>query len=150
MNRHHLFIAFVAALAVAAPACKKSNDAAPGEQHSSKDEAFGRMSVDDVDTKLKETKEGKVAFYVFDNNSKSVFEKGHVPGAKWVDPGNLQTTDLPADKEATLVFYCANEQCMACHEGAESAVKLGYKKVFIMPSGIAGWKKAGKAVEPAS
>lgn len=28
-----------------------------------------------------------------------------------------------------------------------SALKLGYKKVFILPAGIAGWKKAGKPVE---
>lgn len=28
-----------------------------------------------------------------------------------------------------------------------SALKLGYKKVFIMPAGIQGWKKAGKPVE---
>lgn len=96
-----------AALALGAPACKKSSDAS-GE-HSSKDEAFGRMSVEDVEAKLKEAKDGKAAFFVFDNNAKSVFEKGHVPGAKWVDHENIQATDLPADKEATLVFYCANE-----------------------------------------
>jgi rhodanese-related sulfurtransferase len=28
-----------------------------------------------------------------------------------------------------------------------SAVKLGYKKVFILPAGIAGWEKAGKPVD---
>jgi len=39
---------------------------------------------------------------------------------------------------------------MACHEGAVSALKLGYKKVFIMPEGLAGWKKAGKKLESAS
>lgn len=107
MNRHHLFIAMAAALALSAPACKKSSDAS-GE-HSSKDEAFGRMSVEDVEAKLKEAKDGKAAFFVFDNNAKSVFEKGHVPGAKWVDHEKIQATDLPSDKEATLVFYCANE-----------------------------------------
>ncbi|HRI69900.1 MAG TPA: hypothetical protein PK156_36980 [Polyangium sp.] len=107
MNRHHLFMAFVAALAMAAPACKKASEPAP--EHSSKDEAFGRMSVDDVEAKLKEAKEGKAAFYVFDNNAKSVFDKGHLPGAKWVDHENIQASDLPADKESTLVFYCANE-----------------------------------------
>jgi len=107
MNRHHLFIAFAAALALCAPACKKSNDAS-GE-HGSKDEAFGRMSVDEVEAKLKEAKEGKAAFYVFDNNAKSVFDKGHVPGAKWVDHENIKATDLPENKDATLVFYCANE-----------------------------------------
>ena len=36
---------------------------------------------------------------------------------------------------------------MACHEGAGSAVKLGYKNVFVMPDGIAGWKRAQRPVE---
>ena len=107
MNRHHLFIAFAAALVMSEPACKKSSDAS-GE-HGSKDEAFGRMSVDEVEAKLKEAKEGKAAFYVFDNNAKPVFDKGHVPGAKWVDHENIKAADLPENKDATLVFYCANE-----------------------------------------
>jgi hypothetical protein len=107
MNRHHLFFAMAIALAVGAPACKKSNDT-PSE-HGSKDEAFGRMSVEEVEAKLKEAKEGKAAFYVFDNNAKSVFDKAHVPGAKWVDHENVKATDLPENKDATLVFYCAND-----------------------------------------
>ena len=28
-----------------------------------------------------------------------------------------------------------------------SAIKLGYKKVFVLPVGLMGWKKAGKPVE---
>jgi rhodanese-related sulfurtransferase len=28
-----------------------------------------------------------------------------------------------------------------------SAVKLGFKNVFIMPAGIMGWEKAGKPVD---
>jgi len=28
-----------------------------------------------------------------------------------------------------------------------SALKLGFKKVFIMPAGLSGWKKAGKPLE---
>lgn len=36
---------------------------------------------------------------------------------------------------------------MACHKGAGSALKLGYKHVYVMPAGIMGWQKAGKPVE---
>ena len=46
-----------------------------------------------------------------------------------------------------LVFYCYNEHCHASHIGARSAVKLGYSNVFVLPVGITGWKKAGKAIE---
>jgi rhodanese-related sulfurtransferase len=28
-----------------------------------------------------------------------------------------------------------------------SALRLGYKNVYILPAGIMGWEKAGKAVE---
>ncbi|HUL58165.1 MAG TPA: hypothetical protein VLU43_02770 [Anaeromyxobacteraceae bacterium] len=36
---------------------------------------------------------------------------------------------------------------MASHEAARRAVELGYTSVFVMPDGIQGWRKAGKAVE---
>ena len=39
---------------------------------------------------------------------------------------------------------------MACHVAARAAVKYGYTKVFVMPAGIVGWEKAGKAVEKGS
>jgi mono/diheme cytochrome c family protein len=32
---------------------------------------------------------------------------------------------LPADKRATLVFYCANEHCVACHRTEEDAAGGG-------------------------
>ena len=79
---------------------------------------------------------------MYDNNTKDRYATGHVPGARWLDPMTVAATDLPADKSATLVFYCANKDCSACHEGARAAIKLGYKNVFIMPDGIAGWENA--------
>jgi rhodanese-related sulfurtransferase len=36
---------------------------------------------------------------------------------------------------------------MACHVAASSAVKLGYRNVYIMPAGREGWAKAGKPLE---
>jgi rhodanese-related sulfurtransferase len=95
------------------------------------------LAPTDVQKRLKETN-----FFVFDNNQKERFDKGHVPGAKWVDPSSVTAAVLPADKTATLVFYCADTHCGACHIGAEAAIKLGYKNVYIMPEGIAGWEGA--------
>lgn len=85
--------------------------------------------------------------YVFDNNDLDVFKAGHVPRAKWLRPSGYGPKELPADKSATLVFYCYDYDCTACHEGAGRALELGYKNVFIMPAGIVGWQKAGLAVE---
>jgi rhodanese-related sulfurtransferase len=64
---------------------------------------FGELTVDQVQAKLSDK-----SVFVFDCNSPSDFAAGHVPHAKWVAYDNLQAKDLPADKNATLIFYCAN------------------------------------------
>ena len=91
--------------------CKKTNGGASASPSASAEaeEAFGRLTVDDVQSKMDEAKAGKLAFFVFDNNNKDTFAKNHLPGAKWLDHDHVTASDLPADKNATLVFYCANE-----------------------------------------
>jgi rhodanese-related sulfurtransferase len=68
-------------------------------------EEFGVLSVDQV---AEHVAKGDAS--IFDNNPKDMFQKGHVPTAKWVDFKNVQASDLPQDKDRTLVFYCANEK----------------------------------------
>jgi hypothetical protein len=68
------------------------------------DEAFGQLTVQEVAAKQKEKN-----VFIFDNNQEARFKKSHVPSARWLNPFNLQASDLPADKSATLIFYCANE-----------------------------------------
>ncbi len=138
----------VACLAAGAVAIGVSASVAQAEEtgeKTEKKEAFGRLSVDEVE-KLVGT--GDVS--VFDNNSESRYAKGHVPTAKWVRYDEVKPADLPAAKDRTLVFYCGSETCGACHTAAASALKLGYTKVYIMPAGIAGWEKAKKKVERAA
>jgi rhodanese-related sulfurtransferase len=84
---------------------------------------------------------------VFDNNGPERYSAGHLPGATWLRFDSVEAGNLPPDKGATLVFYCANERCSACHVAARSALGLGYRNVFIMPAGIMGWEKAGKPIE---
>jgi hypothetical protein len=67
-------------------------------------EEFGSLTVQQVSSRLKEKN-----FFVFDNNNYERFQKSHVPGAKWVNPYSMESNALPADKSATLVFYCASE-----------------------------------------
>jgi len=67
-------------------------------------EEFGSLTVQQVSARLKEKN-----FFVFDNNENGRFQKSHVPGAKWLNPYAVKPNELPADKSATLVFYCANE-----------------------------------------
>jgi hypothetical protein len=68
------------------------------------EDKFGRLTVQEVQQKLTQKN-----VFLFDNNARSRWQKGHVPGAKWLDPGDYAESELPSDKSATLVFYCANE-----------------------------------------
>ena len=68
-------------------------------------EEFGSLTVDQV---AEHVAKGDAS--IFDNNPKDMWQKGHVPTAKWVDFKDVQASDLPKDKDRTLIFYCANEK----------------------------------------
>jgi 3-mercaptopyruvate sulfurtransferase SseA len=63
------------------------------------------MTIDDVD---KRVAANDATFHVYDSNEKEVYDKNHVPGAKWVPFDKVTADMLPASKTDTLVFYCAN------------------------------------------
>ena len=50
---------------------------------------------------------GQPGFFVFDNNGEGRWKRGHVPGAKHLDPHSYGADALPPDKNAALVFYCS-------------------------------------------
>ena len=100
------------------------------------------LTLDEVQAKL-----GQPGVYVYDANPRELYEQKHVPGARWIQWDHVTARDLPPSRDATLVFYCALEQCSASHESAVAALSLGYPNVYVMPQGILGWKKAGKPVE---
>ena len=60
------------------------------------------LTVDEVAARL-----GQPGFHVFDNNGEGRWKRSHVPGAKNLNPHTFEAADLPADKSATLVFYCS-------------------------------------------
>jgi hypothetical protein len=64
------------------------------------------LSVDEVSQRIA-ANDGKT--FVYDNNDKTRYAEGHLPGARWVKFDAVTAADLPADKSATLVFYCAHE-----------------------------------------
>ncbi len=51
---------------------------------------------------------GQPRVFVFDANTPEVHAKGHLPGAKYVHYDDFPASTLPADKGATLIFYCKN------------------------------------------
>ncbi len=112
-----------------------------------KNEGFTLIHAADL-KKAMENREEPVT--IFDaNNDKTRKEEGVIPGAtplKSVTQYEAKGT-LPADKNAKLVFYCANTMCTASHSAAKVAVAAGYKNVSVMADGIQGWKKAGNPTE---
>jgi rhodanese-related sulfurtransferase len=78
----------------------------------------------------------------FDLNSRQGFLQAHVHGALNLEPGEFPESALPADKNATLVFYCSNPLCRKAPNAARRAKKLGYGNVRVMSAGIGGWLSA--------
>jgi 3-mercaptopyruvate sulfurtransferase SseA len=66
-------------------------------------EGFSELTIDQVSDLI-----AKRDADVFDNNSRDVFAKGHLPTAKWVKFNEVHENDLPSDKSHKLIFYCAN------------------------------------------
>jgi hypothetical protein len=108
-NRSWIPIVVLALVGASAPGCAKPRPDASNEGAEAEAEPFGKMTVDELDAKMADAKAGKIKLAVFDNNHRERFDKSHIAGAKWVQFDKIQASDLPADKDTVLVFYCANE-----------------------------------------
>ena len=122
--------------------CEKPCHHKDGDKSAANDEAFKRATTEELALWLDK---GEVA--VIDNNTQEIFDAGHIPGAKHVAFDAVTADVLPKDKDARVVFYCANLKCGACHKAADAAIALGYTNVWIYAPGIEGWKAAGKKTE---
>jgi hypothetical protein len=70
-------------------------------------EAFEIIHVDQLEQMLHDT---KTPVHVFDaNNDEFRKKEGIIPGAVLLDGHDFDMKVLPADKSATLVFYCSNK-----------------------------------------
>ena len=90
----------------------------------------------------------KQPFAIYDVNSDKTRQVyGMIPGARALSSTQYQPTEeLPPNKDALLVFYCANTRCTASHQAADRAIDAGYHHVFVLTEGIAGWLNAGQQV----
>lgn len=87
----------------------------------------------------------KLATFVDVNGDDTRTKDGIIPGAVLLTSTEFGATELPAAKDAKLVFYCANTQCGASKMAAKRALGQGYADVWVLPEGIKGWKAAGNA-----
>ena len=77
---------------------------AAGKKEMPEPEPFGRFTVDQVERRL-----GQPNIHVYDGNSPATYAENHLPGAVLLNSKDIKEGVLPADKDATLIFYCANE-----------------------------------------
>ncbi|HEX2762567.1 MAG TPA: rhodanese-like domain-containing protein [Allosphingosinicella sp.] len=80
---------------------------------------------------------------LFDCNLASDYARRHLPGARHIGLAPPDRSRLPADRDAELIFYCSAPLCLSCHLAAREALRLGYRRVRVMPDGIRGWAAAG-------
>ena len=133
MRIHHAVVAAVAVTFVplATYAC---------EGH----EKHATVKLVTLDEAAKLQKEKMASF--LDANATDIRAKwGVIPGATLLTNfTEYKTAELPKDKDAKLVFYCANTRCSASHKAAAKALQAGYTDVNVLPDGIIGWKNAGQ------
>jgi len=82
------------------------------------------------------------AVTVIDVNARPHWLDVHVPGALTLDHANYQRSDLPANLEAPIVFYCSGPLCRKAPLAARRAKGFGYTDVRVMSAGISGWMAA--------
>ena len=83
---------------------------------------------------------------VIDTLDDAHYKEGHIPGARHCDYEKMSADQLPADKNAPIVFYCAGGMCPVSRYAADKAVKYGYTQVSVYEGGLKGWKAAGMPV----
>lgn len=110
---------------------------------------------------VKKQLDAKAPITLIDSRPKArKYDKGHVPGAISIPDSEFDksTDKLPADKTASLIFYCEDLSCPLSSKSAAKAVALGYTNVMTMPVGYVGWEKvygsgmtaSGAAAAPAA
>ncbi|MGE4071599.1 MAG: rhodanese-like domain-containing protein [Lysobacterales bacterium] len=87
------------------------------------------------------------AVVIFDANAKHSWLLARVPGARHLDTLDFGAAQLPADRSTTLVFYCSNFFCSKAPKAARRARAMGFERVQVLATGIAGWIAAGLPVE---
>ncbi len=93
-----------------------------------------------------EARLGQPGVIFYDVNVLEIWADGYIPGAIHFFVDNWKDL-LPENKDAELIFYCANRLCNASEIAAHAVKAMGYTNVSQMPDGIFGWKMSGRVIE---
>jgi molybdopterin/thiamine biosynthesis adenylyltransferase/rhodanese-related sulfurtransferase len=107
-----------------------------------------KAQVDEVDPSAVSEILGADGVVIVDVREGDEWEAGHIPGAKFVTRGHLESRIEGAapDRSARVILYCAsgNRSALAAKTLSE---QLGYEHVESMTGGYTLWKDRGYAVE---
>ena len=87
-------------------------------------------------------------FVLVEALSQRHYESSHLPGAinlpyEFVD----EAEKVLPDKDAEIVVYCMNPDCVASREEARELGEMGYQRVFHYAAGKQDWIRAGLPIE---
>src|SRR5262245_55757101 len=71
-----------------------------------------------------------------------------IPGARLIDPQELQHPHHTIPRDSEVVFYCAEPREATSARVALRAAAIGFKIVRPLSGGLEGWREAGLPVEP--
>lgn len=107
---------------------------------------YQEIQLNPISMREADTLVGKEGVYFFDVNTLEVWAEGYIPGATFFNVRNWKGL-LPKNKDAVMVFYCANRLCTVSNMAAREVMKLGYTGVRHMADGIYGWRMSGRLTE---
>ena len=103
---------------------------------------------------------GKGGVHFFDMRKAINYGKGHIPGAvsvpyQWTKKGSdmhartgtFDTSKLPADKNATVVFYSDGPTGWKSYKASQFAIEAGYTNVRYFRGGFSTWTGKQRPVE---
>lgn len=76
--------------------------------------------------------------------AKNAYIARHIPGSINIPTENAEWAEkvIPY-KDAEIVVYCANRDCMASPNLAQKLEEMGYTNVTDFEAGLAGWRSEG-------
>ena len=94
---------------------------------------------------LKNKIESDETFTLIEALPEEYYKKAHIPGAIRLTADELEekSGELPNDKEALIVTYCANPSCPSSETLANALEDRGYSNVLEYAEGKSDWKEAG-------
>lgn len=107
---------------------------------------YNEIQLNPISMMEAETLVGKQGVYFFDVNTLEIWAEGFIPGAVFFNVQNWREL-LPKNKDAVMVFYCANRLCTSSNMAARETMKLGYTGVRHMADGIYGWRMSSRVTE---